>query len=264
MKNQRIELIEGIQKLIVRMLATNPAGHNLYLIGGFRYRFLDESCRRSVDVDYHWNGNLDEKQAQVISFFERKLLSEVKHRFGYDGSVLPATGPDTDSPIVKVVNLAFYRINVPYSRMEIPVDIIRIVCLDKPTVRTMQGVVYPTVSDTDMIESKVISLFSRQTIEERDLIDLFLFENQLAPDSAERIAEKLSRSSIPHLWVKEKLHNMVASRDYHIRAIKEIIEDQLDPQAAAHIKEAGGAPLIFDRVGEVLQKRLKLGSKEDS
>ena len=114
------------------------------------------------------------------------------------------------------------------------------------------------------VESKVISLFSRQTIEERDLIDLFLFENQLAPNSAERIAEKLSRSSITHLWVKEKLHNMVASRDCHICAIKEIIEDQLDPQAAAHIKEAGGAPLIFDRVGEVLQKRLKLGSKEDS
>ena len=57
---------EAIQGLIVRTLATNPAGHRLCLIGGFRYRLLDGSARRSVDVDYHWEGDLVAKQREVI------------------------------------------------------------------------------------------------------------------------------------------------------------------------------------------------------
>lgn len=264
MIDRRLEVLEEIQRLIATVIATNPAGHNLCLIGGFRYRFLDESCRLSNDVDYHWDGDLDEKQTEVVSLFKRKLLPEVKQHFGYDGTVSPATGPNADSPSVKIINLAFYRIDVSHSRIGIPVDITRIVCLDQPTVRTAQGVVYPTISDTDMIESKVISLFNRQTIEERDLVDLFLFENQLAPDSPERIPLKLSRISLPRLLVKERLHDMVTDRDYHVRAIKEIIDDQLDPQAVANINEAGGASMVFDRVCDVLLKRLKLSSKEDS
>jgi hypothetical protein len=57
---------------------------------------------------------------------------------------------------------------------------------------------------------------------------------------------------------------MVTDRDYHVRAIKEIIDDQLDPQAVANINEAGSASMVFDRVCDVLLKRLKLSSKEDS
>lgn len=49
---------EIIQKMIARTVATHPAGRNLMLIGGFRYRLLDSSVRTSNDIDYHRDGDL--------------------------------------------------------------------------------------------------------------------------------------------------------------------------------------------------------------
>ncbi len=49
----RMDTIEQIQRIIAGMVASNPSGRNLLLIGGFRYRFLDHSVRVSDDIDYH-------------------------------------------------------------------------------------------------------------------------------------------------------------------------------------------------------------------
>ncbi len=49
--NAQHQEMERIQRVIVRMIATSPAGVNLLLIGGFRYRLLDQSQRFSVDID---------------------------------------------------------------------------------------------------------------------------------------------------------------------------------------------------------------------
>ena len=59
MENTAVSIVERIQALAAKTLATQPAGHQLHLIGGFRYRLLDASCRASVDIDYHWEGDLD-------------------------------------------------------------------------------------------------------------------------------------------------------------------------------------------------------------
>lgn len=67
------EIAENIQKMAVKLLATSPAGEGLCLIGGFRYRWLDQSCRRSVDLDYHWDGGLKQKQEQVIVLFQNNI-----------------------------------------------------------------------------------------------------------------------------------------------------------------------------------------------
>ena len=55
-----IELKEAdrLQRVVASLIASSPAGVNLLLIGGFRYRLLDNSQRFSVDIDYHWGGDL--------------------------------------------------------------------------------------------------------------------------------------------------------------------------------------------------------------
>lgn len=58
----RQQIIEEIQKMAAEIVATNPAGNRLLLIGGFRYRLLDASARASTDLNYHWQGELEEKQ----------------------------------------------------------------------------------------------------------------------------------------------------------------------------------------------------------
>ena len=133
--------VETIQRIIARTVATHPSGRNLMLIGGFRYRLLDRSTRMSNDIDYHWEGDLDQKQFDLIDLFTRVLFSEVRRLLQYDGNVAPAHGPDADSPMVRIINLAFWREGVPRSRIEIPVEITRILRTDPVTIRTVEGTV---------------------------------------------------------------------------------------------------------------------------
>jgi hypothetical protein len=258
---QQSKVIEEIQRMVARLLATNPAGHGLCLIGGFRYRFLDHSARQSRDLDYHWEGDLAAKQAELVSVLRRRLLPEAKRRLAYEGDVRSATGPEGDSPSVRIVELAFWPSSGPGGRVEVPVDITRIVCLDPLTVRTADGVVYPTPSNADLIESKVIALFNRHHMEHRDLVDLFLFSSHLRPDSAERLRDKFVRLSIVQETIRRQLRDWESYPDYHIRSVAAIITDQLDPSAAASIQGAGGAKLVFETVRQLLVSTLKLGEE---
>lgn len=255
---QKKEISEPIQKMVVRLVAVSPAGHNLCLIGGFRYRFLDSSARLSGDIDYHWSGDLDKKQAELIALFRRRLIPEVKRRFGYDGNVRDAAGPDTESPGLRVIELAFWSPGSGEGRIEIPVEITQIICLDKMSVRTAGGVVYPTVSDSDMIESKMIAVFSRLYLEYRDIVDIFLFSNQLAEDSSERLKIKFSKLSLNKSAVKKRMDDLIRNQSYHVRGIKSVLETQIDTDIASNIQEGGGAQMVLDKVIDILRKHLDL------
>jgi hypothetical protein len=258
MNEQQTKVIEVIQRVVARLLATSPAGHGLCLIGGFRYRFLDQSVRQSRDLDYHWAGDLAAKQAELVSLFTRRLLPDVKRRLGYEGDVRAATGPASDSPAVCVVELAFWSSGAP-GRIEIPLDITRIVCRDPVTVRTADGVVYPTPSDADLIEAKVIALFNRRYIQHRDFVDLFLFSSHLRPDSADRLRDKFAALAIDRETIQRQRREFESHPDYHIRSIGAVIAEQLDESAAANIEAAGGAKLVFETVWQLLVTKLKLG-----
>lgn len=254
-------ILEQIQQAVVRLLATSPAGQNLRLIGGFRYRFLDQSARVSADVDYHWDGDLQAKQAELIELFGRRLLPEMTRRIGYEGDVRAGGGPAGPSPAVCVVELAFWRPGVAYSRVELPVEVTQIVCLDAPVVRTAGGIICPTASDADMIESKVIALLNRPTVEHRDFCDLFLFAGHLRPDAAERVRTKLARLALDSAAVSRRLQVLRDGRAYHVRAIDGVIVEQLDETAAVNLRAAGGGTTVFDTVWEILLSRLNLSDR---
>ena len=265
MKDGSIVLAEEIQKLTAKLLAINPAGHKLCLIGGFRYRLLSASCRTSLDIDYHWEGGLASKQADIIELLRKKLLPEVKTRFGYDGAIHPATGLEADSPAVRVVDMAFYRLGPAGAtapagnRIELPVEITRIQCSDPPVVRTMGGTVFLTASDADMIESKVLALFNRLYLQARDIVDIFLFQDTFVPDSAKRLAVKFAQVSLSPKAIGEMVNKLKVNRNQHVRTLDRIIGEQLDETQAANIKSAGGGAMIFNTVLGILQDKLGLG-----
>lgn len=261
MEDGQISLTEEIQRVVARIVATHAAGQGLCLIGGFRYRLLDGGARRSMDVDYHWDGDLAEKQRQLADLFKRRLLPEVKRRWGYEGSAAPATGPAAESPSARVVDLACWKEGSGGSRIEIPVDITRLVCLDKPTVRTADGVVYRTPSDQDMVEGKVVAVFSRTVLQHRDLVDLFLFSNHLGADSAVRVRRKLAMTGIPVDDTRKRIEDFVKHRAYHIRTIEAVVVNQLDAPAARSIQDSGGGATVLDAVLAMLRERLKLDSE---
>ena len=213
-----------------------------------------------MDIDYHWDGDLASKQAAIIELLRKKLLPEVKTRFGYDGAIQPATGPEADSPAVRVIDLAFYRLGPAAHRLELPVEITRIQCSDPPVVRTMGGTVFLTASDADMIESKVIALFNRIHLQARDIVDIFLFQDTFAPDSAKRLAAKFAQMALSPRTIGELVNKLKGNRNQHVRAIDLIIDEQLDDAVAENIKSAGGGAMIFNTVLGILPAKLGIGS----
>lgn len=258
-----VALTESIQLIAVRILATHPAGRGLCLVGGFRYRLLNESARASTDIDYHWEGDRQKKQMEIVDVFRRKLLPEVKRRLGYDGDVRPATGPDAESPTVRTVELAFYRIEEPGSRLEIPVDIIGVARLDAPIVRTVEGTVFLTVSDADMIESKILACLVRPFLQARDILDIFLFQDALRPDSPVRLSQKLNKLALPPGEAIERLNKLAKHRPIDVRAIERLLEEQVKPPVTANLRAAGGAAMIWDSVIPLLHGIL-VQAKESS
>jgi len=250
--------------MAARVIATNPAGHKLCLIGGFRYRFLNHSCRTSLDIDYHWGGDIESKQTEIIRLLREKLLPEVKRRLEYDGTVRAASGPDADSPLVKTAEMIFYRAGENVERIVVPVEITTIVCLDQPVVRTAAGTVYLTASDADLIESKVLAVLNRAFLEARDIVDLFLFQDSFVGNSPQRIKEKLGVLHISSESTARQYRELLANRLIHARRIDEIIEDQIDSAVAANLKASGGGTMVFDTVVAILNDKLKIANESKS
>jgi len=264
MKEKQQRKTEVIQQAIARTIATHPVGRNLTLIGGFRYRFLDNSVRTSDDIDYHWIGDLAEKQKELIDFSRRVLLPEIFRRYGYSGSANALTGPDANSPVVRVVDLAFWKDGAPYSRIEIPVELTRIVCADPIEVRTAGGTIYATASEGDMIESKVIAIFGRITLRHRDIVDVFLFQDRFLPDSDLRLKSKLQAAGITSNDTEKQMMQFQTDRDYHAKATQAVIDAQLDPEAAVQLNDAGGGEMVLNKVIGILKRYIRVGGSDES
>lgn len=249
--------VERIQLMAATILATHPAGHRLCLVGGFRYRLLNASARASTDIDYHWEGDLKRKQMEIVDVLRSKLLPEVKRQLGYDGDVRPAQSPEAESPAVRIVETAFYRMAEPGSRIEIPVEITSVARLDELIVRTVAGTVFLTVSDADMIESKVLACLDRSFFQVRDVLDIFLFQDALRPDAPVRLSQKLTKLERPRAEAFETLDRLAKNRTVHVRAIERLLDEQVNPAVTANLRAAGGAAMVWDSVMRLLHDTLE-------
>ena len=234
---------DKLQRVIARIVATSPAGVNLLLIGGFRYRLLDNSQRFSVDIDYHWGGNLEVKQQELLALCRRVILGQVRRELGYEGSVSVRTGPDADSPNAKFVDLRFWKGN---THIEIPLEVTRILCLDPSIIRTASGTVHPTPSDADLIESKVIAVLNRLFLQHRDLVDIFLYGDKLRPDSPARLKQKLAQLELRPGTFAKRLKDLQQNPEYHAAAIQKVIDEQVESTVAQQMNSGGGGRAVLE------------------
>ena len=256
MESDRRILLETAQHMIVRFIATTPVGEGLRLIGGFRHRLLDGSCRTSLDIDYHWDGDLEKKRDEILAALGKKLIGELERQLDHEATVAAPMGPDADSPLVKTALISLFRPHVPARRIEIPIDVTRIACLDPPVVRTAGGTVYLTVSDADMAESKMLALCQRVYVQQRDILDLFLFQDALGAEARMRLNEKLRAFAVKPGDVMERLDGLRRNLSVHARGVDAIIDQQVDTPSARHLMQAGGGMMIckavFDLMADLL------------
>jgi hypothetical protein len=249
--NTELEEADRLQRVVASLIARSPAGVNLLLIGGFRYRLLDNSQRFSVDIDYHWGGDLEAKQRELLSLCRRVILGQVGRELGYEGSASARTGPDADSPNARFIDLRFWKGGV---HIEIPLELTQIICLDPPTVRTAGGTVHATPSDADLIESKIIAVLNRLFLQHRDLVDVFLHADKLQPDSPARLKEKLVRLRVSPETVTRRLKDLQENRQYHASAIQKVIDEQMETTVAQQMNAGGGGRTVLDSALRVLKR----------
>jgi hypothetical protein len=108
--------------------------------------------------------------------------------------------------------------------------------------------VFLTLSDADMIESKVLACLVRSLFQIRDALDLFLFQDALRSDAPRRIAQKLSKLSLPTLDAMEKLDRLAKNRTVHIRGLERLLDEQVNAPVAANLREGGGGAMVWDSV----------------
>ncbi len=120
-------------------------------------------------------------------------------------------------------------------------------------VKTIAGTVFLTVSDGDMIESKILACLNRPFFQARDILDVFLFQDTLPPDAPERLAKKLKQLALPVAAAIDKLDAMEKSRTVHVRAIDRLLAEQVNPAVTANLLAAGGAAMVWDSVMQLLR-----------
>ncbi|MBN2187970.1 MAG: hypothetical protein JW699_00845 [Chitinispirillaceae bacterium] len=246
--NEETTKIERLQQLIARTIA-RESKERLLLVGGFRYRLLDKSIRQSMDIDYHYTEDLEKTKEALLSLFQRRLLPEVKREFGMDGSALDRPDPEK-SGFVQTIELSFYKQD---ERIEIPVDLMAMTILDKPQTRVTGGTVYLTASDADMVESKILALVSRIYLQDRDILDLFLFRNFLVSDSADRLRKKMKMLDIPQEGLEKLIESLQKNRSVHLKNIDKIIDERVDENMQSALRMNDGVVSLFDSVLEILK-----------
>jgi hypothetical protein len=256
MANGALAIPERIQTLAATIIATHSVGHRLCLIGGFRYRLLNASARVSADIDYHWEGDLQGKQAEIVDVLRSKLLPEVRRHLGYDGDIRPGTGPGGESPAVQIVEMAYNRVAEPGSRVEIPIEIARVARLDSPVVRTIAGTVFLTVSDADMLESKILAFLNARSCRIRDVLDVFLFQDALSLDASARLSQKLKKLGLPLAEAFEQLDTFEMDRAVHVRELERLLDEQVASAVTANLRAAGGGAMVWDSVMGLLRNTL--------
>ena len=238
----QLQEVDRIQRVVADLIAKSPAGVKLLLIGGFRYRLLDNSQRLSVDIDYHWDGNLHEKQEQIERFCKRVVLREVKRLFRYEGSVSRRKGPDAESENAAFVDLRFWK---EAGAIEIPIEITTMVCLDPSTIRTVNGTIHATPSDADMVEGKILAVLNRVYLQHRDFLDIFLYGDKLRPDAPDRMKQKIKALAINANSIRERLRDFDGHAQYHANAIQKVIDTQVNPPVAEQLNFGGGGPTVL-------------------
>lgn len=104
------------------------------------------------------------------------------------------------------------------------------------------------------VESKVIALLGRTFVQDRDLLDLFLFRDALPPDAGVRLEQKLATMSVTRDAVKARLGLLRENAIVCARGVDHVIAEQVDGPAAGNLLRAGGGSMICEAVLDRIEK----------
>ena len=122
--------------------------------------------------------------------------------------------------------MAFYLVAEPGSRIEISIEITNVARLDARWFALSQAPLFLTVSDADMIESKILAFLNAPFCRVRDVLDIFLFQDALQSDASSPLSQKL-KISLCRLWVRSPARSVETNRAIQLREMKQLLGEQV-------------------------------------
>jgi hypothetical protein len=241
--------VETLQRLVAETIAKSHVGVGLCLIGGFRLRLLDNSARWSTDIDYHWDGDLAAKQAELVAALRKELVPRVRQITGWACTIEAQPESEADARLVRTVEVTMHA---EAGSIVIPVDVLNIPCADSPETRTLRGTVYLSVSDEDVIESKILSVMGPR-VAVRDLVDLALYESALRPDSRDRVLTKLEQLHPSPVSIEAGVARLRRDLERYVASATQIIKSQMDPASARQILDHDGVRDLVTRAIRIVE-----------
>lgn len=246
---------EDVQASIVRLVASLPVGADLALIGGFRLRFLNGSCRLSRDIDYHASGDLRQKAIALAASLRESFLPGLRSRHGWQGEVSDQVAPGEYSPAMQEVRVRLWK--QPSQAIVLPIEITTVPVCDPLKIALAGGTVLSTVSDADLIEMKMVAIFSRQVIEPRDFLDVHLFGHMLGKQDAwQRIRRKFEFYNITPERVAQVAAKITTGYAYQVKSIDQEIAQTVTQAVREPLMRAGGGAAILDSCLNLLRDQI--------
>lgn len=260
------EWVRKTQHLMVRSLArSSSVGAGLLLVGGSHYSVLKESSRISRELDYRTEGDLTAQRARVLCAIRERVIPDLKRRYGVD-AIAGESDDKEPSPFVRSLQVAFNAPGLP-KPVVVGVDCVDINLIplaDEATYVVLDGTIIPTISDADMVESKILSIFNRVFLEYRDIVDVFLFQADLRKDSAERLLIKFSKLGLDGDAIARRMKSMYENFEVHASGVDGVLESDFEEKQLQYLRAQGGGTGILRKVLELLSGRLQLPGGKDA
>jgi hypothetical protein len=102
----------------------------------------------------------------------------------------------------------------------------------------------------------------RTTLQHRDLVDLFLFQNALRADAGQRLHTKLEQAGATRADARALVERLRRHADFHVRSVERILDEQIDADMAANLRYAGGGRMMVDEVIRLLTRLVGTPTEE--
>lgn len=214
-------LIDEIQAFFLEEFYKNPSSNGTVLVGGGRFRHINNSLRFSVDLDFFQDKGFNEKNIQ--GFISGKFIKLLEQRFGVSARIIE-TPPWQKTHNIETIRLLVYDKDNDFYQIEIDFDFIMRKPYSGYEKELFRNVVILTSTNEESLEEKLISVFEREPIKIRDLFDFWYYRDLVKKFDKDRIQKKLKERGVSKDSIEKRLKDFTLHRDYYIREIKNIIK----------------------------------------
>lgn len=213
-------LTDELQAFFLEEFYKNPASNGVVLLGGGRFRHINNSIRFSIDLDFFKTKYFEFNK--VLNFISGRFVKLVDEKFNVSARIIDIP-PWQKSHAVETVRLLVYDMDKDFHQIELDFDFIMREPLAGFEKNLLKNVVVITCNPAESLEEKLISIYERDNLKIRDIFDLWYYRNLAKDLNRNNIQKKLAERNISSESIINRLKDFDKHREYYLKEIRNII-----------------------------------------